>query len=114
MYLATQSFGAGATAGGWASFDRFPRRLGDVNGDDIADIVGFGENGTYVTFGTAAGTFGPLTLATGDFGAGAAAGGWASFNRYPRQLGDLNGDGRSDIVGFGDNGTYVALANASG
>ena len=38
--------------------------------------------------------------------------GWNSFDQYPRQLADVNGDGRADIVGFGSNGVYVALANA--
>jgi len=26
--------------------------------------------------------------------------GWSSFNSYPRQLADVNGDGQADIVGF--------------
>ena len=36
-------------------------------------------------------------------------GGWTSFNQYPRQLGDINGDGRNDIVGFGGSEVYVSL-----
>ncbi|MEH2417584.1 hypothetical protein [Nostoc sp.] len=36
-------------------------------------------------------------------------GAWTSFNQYPRQLGDINGDGRNDIVGFGNSDVYAAL-----
>lgn len=35
--------------------------------------------------------------------------GWESFNRHPRQVVDVNGDGRADIIGFGGHTTYVAL-----
>jgi hypothetical protein len=34
------------------------------------------------------------------------AGGWR-VKRHPRLLADLTGDGRADIVGFGDDGVYV-------
>ena len=42
---------------------------------------------------------------------GSSAGGWTSVDRYPRELADVNGDGRADIVGFGESGVHVALAN---
>src|SRR5205085_102058 len=32
-------------AGGWANNDQYPRVLADVNGDHMADIVGFGNGG---------------------------------------------------------------------
>ncbi len=54
------------------------------------------------------------TLATAAFGAGAGAGNWGSFDPYPRRPADVNGDGRDDLVGFGEAGTYVALATFSG
>lgn len=114
MKLASSSFGAELSAGAWTSNDKFPRLLGDVNGDGRADIVGFGHNGVYVALGSTNGTFGVPTLATTSFGAAAEAGGWSSQNSYLRQLGDVNGDGRFDIVGFGDAGAYVSLARADG
>jgi serralysin len=114
MTLASSFFGANSTAGGWTSNDRYPRLLGDVNGDGRADVVGFGNNGVYVALGGANGTFGVPTLATTAFGAAAEAGGWSSNNLYLRQLADVNGDGRSDIIGFGNAGTYVSLARADG
>jgi hypothetical protein len=54
--------------------------------------------------------FGPMALRLASFGAGTSAGGWASDDHFPRELADVNGDGRADIVGFGDAGVYVALA----
>ena len=41
------------------------------------------------------------------------AGGWR-VDRHPRFLADLTGDGRADIVGFGDDGVWVALSNGDG
>ncbi|MEM8637985.1 MAG: VCBS repeat-containing protein [Cyanobacteria bacterium P01_G01_bin.54] len=41
-------------------------------------------------------------------------GGWTSFDRYPRHLTDVNGDGKADIIGFGESHTSVALSNGDG
>ncbi|MPR11571.1 FG-GAP-like repeat-containing protein [Microvirga tunisiensis] len=114
MSLALAGFGSSASAGGWASNDRYPRQLADVNGDGRTDILGFGEDGVLVSLAQADGTFGGMRLASAGFGASAASGGWASNDRYPRQLADVNGDGRADIVGFGEDGVYVALATGGG
>jgi hypothetical protein len=57
------------------------------------------------------GTFQPPQIVVGDFGY--AAGGWR-VDRHLRVLGDLTGDGRPDIVGFGDAGIYAALNNGDG
>jgi hypothetical protein len=43
--LWTSTFGAST---GWTSQDKYPRMLGDVNHDHIADVVGFGNAGTFV------------------------------------------------------------------
>ncbi len=40
-----------------------------------------------------------------------AVGGWRSI---PRLLADITGDGRADIVGFGERGVFVALSNGDG
>src|SRR6266487_6196328 len=45
---------------------------------------------------------------------GANAGGWSSDNTYPRQLADVNADGRADIIGFSSAGVYESLATAGG
>ena len=41
------------------------------------------------------------------------AGGWR-VERHPRFLADLTGDGRADIVGFANEGVFVALNNGNG
>jgi hypothetical protein len=99
-------------AGGWNSNDRYPRELADVNGDGMADIVGFGEAGVYVVLATGGGHFGSTSFEFRDFAP--EAGGWNSNDRYPRELADVNGDGIADIVGFGEAGVYVALATGGG
>jgi hypothetical protein len=103
------AFGTGA--GGWSSDDTYPRELGDVNGDGRADIVGFGNAGVYVSLATGDGNFAAPTFALSTFG---TVGGWTSENLYPREVADVNADGRADIVGFGATGVYVALGNADG
>ena len=40
-------------------------------------------------------------------------GGWR-VDKHPRLLADLTGDGRADIVGFGDAGVWTALSNVDG
>ncbi len=101
----------GVTAGGWSSDDTYPRKVADVNGDGMADIVGFGNAGVYVSLATGGGSFAAPVFALSSFG---TAGGWTSENLYPREVADVNADGRADIVGFGGTGIYVALANADG
>jgi hypothetical protein len=105
-------FGAGASAGGWNSQNVYPRLLADVNGDGKADIVGFGSAGVYVALSTGSG-FRSSARWSPSFGASPSAGGWSSQNVYPRLLADVNGDGRADIVGFGNAGVYVALSSGN-
>ncbi|WP_245238793.1 FG-GAP repeat domain-containing protein [Methylobacterium platani] len=112
--LKLQNFGAGVFAGGWSNDDLFHRELADVNGDGRADIVGFGAAGTYVALADGKGGFGDAQLKLQNFGTTAGAGGWASQDRYHREVADVNGDGRADIVGFGEAGVYVSLADGKG
>jgi hypothetical protein len=102
----------GFTAGGWTSEDRYPRLLADVNGDHMADIVGFADGGVLVALATGNGHFAAPTGETGNFGFN--AGGWTSQSLYPRLLADVNADGMADIVGFGSGGVLVALATGNG
>jgi hypothetical protein len=108
--LVLRDFAVGA--GGWTSQDRFPRMMADVNGDGRADLVAFGYAGMQVALADATGGFGAPRLVLRDFAVG--AGGWASQDRFPRMMADVNGDGRADVVGFGVRGVSVALADASG
>ena len=97
-------------AGGWR-VERHPRFLADLTGDDRADIIGFGNGGVWVSLNNGDGTFRPPRLAVRDFGYD--AGGWR-VERHPRFVTDLTGDGRADIVGFGDGGVWVARNNGDG
>jgi Ca2+-binding RTX toxin-like protein len=101
----------GVTAGGWASEDLYPRHVADMNGDGYADIVGFGYAGTWVSYGSANGTFSDPSFVVANFGQTA---GWSSDNAFHRELADVNGDGRADIIGFGIAGTWVSLSQADG
>ncbi|MFL5216300.1 MAG: FG-GAP repeat domain-containing protein, partial [Microvirga sp.] len=107
-------FGTSNSAGGWSSDHQFPRELADVNGDGLADIVGFGIAGVTVALATGGGNFGPAILRLGAFGTSNSAGGWSSDDLYPRALADVNGDGLADIIGFGIAGVTVALATGDG
>src|SRR5215210_4887832 len=100
----------GYNAGGWR-VDMHPRFMADTTGDGRADIVGFGNAGVYVSLNNGDGTFQNPVLAVANFGYN--AGGWR-VERHPRYLADLTGDGRADIVGFGDAGVYVSLNNGNG
>ncbi|GBG18942.1 VCBS repeat-containing protein [Nostoc commune NIES-4072] len=99
--------------GEWTSFDKYPRQLADVNGDGRADIVGFGYDNVFVSLGQSNGTFGPTSVAKNDDFT-VNKGGWTSFDKYPRQLADVNGDGRADIVGFGYDNVFVSLGQSNG
>ncbi|MEH2065220.1 MAG: VCBS repeat-containing protein, partial [Nostoc sp.] len=92
-FVANNSFNV--NGGGWTSFDRFPRQVADVNGDGLADIIGFGQDAVFVSLGQSNGTFGSAFVASNSFNVN--GGGWTSFDRFPRQVADVNGDGLADI-----------------
>lgn len=98
-----QGYGSFASDANWGP-DK-PRMMSDVNGDGLADIVGFG---TAVQVGISTGTgFLPPAQWSTDFGAP----NWTS--KTPRMLMDVNGDGRSDIVAVNDGGVQIATSNGA-
>jgi len=97
-------------AGGWR-VDKHLRLLGDVNGDGRTDIVAFGDEFVFVALGRADGGFDPPRAVLNDLAY--EAGGWR-LDKHVRLLGDVNGDGRADIVAFGDQFVFVALGRADG
>jgi hypothetical protein len=104
--LVVANFGIEA---GW-SVDKHPRFLADLTGDGRADILGFGDAGVIVALNSVV-SFQEPQLVLSDFGY--EAGGWR-IDRHPRILADLTGDGRADIVGFGNAGVSTALSNGDG
>src|SRR5262249_37958975 len=49
----------GTQTGGWSSQDTYPRFIADITGDGFADIVGFAQNGVYVSVNTGGGELPP-------------------------------------------------------
>ncbi|GAA3185933.1 MULTISPECIES: FG-GAP-like repeat-containing protein [Streptomyces] len=93
-------------AQGWTG-GKHLRLLADVTGDGNPDIVGFGDEGVWVSHSRGDGTFEQAQLVCRGFGYHEDAGGWR-VDRHPRFVTDITGDGRVDIVGFGGPGVYVA------
>lgn len=87
------------------------RTIADINGDNRADIIGFGETAVIAALGQADGTFGqPYVLLENTF---TVSDGWVA-NKNPREVADVNGDGLVDIIGVGSTGVKVALGKADG
>jgi hypothetical protein len=86
------------------------RLLAVTTGSGHPDIVGFGDTGVSVALGKGDGTFQPAKPLFPQFGVDQ---GW-QVALHPRLLVDLTGNGHADIVGFGDGGVSVALANGDG
>jgi hypothetical protein len=106
----------GVQTGNWSSQDTYSRFMADADGDGKPDIVGFAQSGVYVSVNTS-------TLVSSSFAApkfvpdssfwGVQTGGWSSQNLYPHFMADVNGDGKSDIVGFAQSGVYVSINTSS-
>ncbi|MEU1028305.1 RICIN domain-containing protein [Streptomyces mirabilis] len=94
------------TAQGWTATKHL-RLLADVTGDGNADIVGFGDEGVWVSHNLGDGTFEQAQFVCRGFGYNDDAGAWR-IGHHPRFLADITGDGRVDIIGFGGPGVYVA------
>jgi FG-GAP-like repeat len=100
----------GYDAGGWR-VDKHPRLLADTTGDGRADVVAFGNPGVWVSRALPGERFAAPQLVVPYFGY--SAGAWR-VDKHPRFLADTTGDGRADIVGFGDAGVYVSVARGDG
>jgi FG-GAP-like repeat len=95
---------------GWR-VEKHPRLLARLTPSGFADIVGFGECGMWVALGNGDGTFKDPIVINSEFGL--EAGGW-EVDKHPRFLVDLNKDGLDDVVGFGFDGVWTAIAKGDG
>jgi hypothetical protein len=108
LYLAMADFGSDQ---GW-SVGKTPRLIGDVTGDGIIDIVGFGDSSTFVAVGSRDSSSNlqfklDPNKTIGDFG---AAEGWSgSTQQTVRALGTVAGTGsaHSDLILSGASNTQV-------
>jgi hypothetical protein len=108
--IVLSDFAYAAAGGGWR-IEQHLRFVADIRNTGRADIVGFGNNGVFVSLNKGDGEFTPPKLALGDFGY--IAGGWR-MDKHLRFLADINGNGLLDIVGFGDQHVFVAYNNGDG
>ena len=93
---------------GWR-VDHHERLMGDVDGDGDADVVGFGSWGTFVALSNGQNGFSSASVWGTDFQTNR---GWSERD-HQRTVGDVNGDGKADLIAFGDEGVYVSLSNGA-
>ncbi|KAF9524642.1 acid phosphatase-domain-containing protein [Crepidotus variabilis] len=106
-YLALNDFDHNS---GWVVY-RHPRFLADFTGNGTLDIIGFGENCVFIALNKGNGYFHPAQGVINDFTP--EAGGYF-VSTHPRFVVDLTGDGKADVIGFGDAGVYVSLNDGTG
>ncbi|MBF0432816.1 MAG: VCBS repeat-containing protein [Fibrobacteria bacterium] len=91
---------------GW-SMENTPMMVGDVTGDGLVDIIGFG--GSEILVGISNGTNFIPQIWGGYFGYND---GWR-VETTPRLIGDITGDGKDDIVGFYNNQIHTGISDGS-
>jgi phospholipase C len=95
---------------GWR-IERHLRFAVDLTGKGQADLIGFYDDDVYVAINDGTGNFGPFLAANvNNF---CYDQGWR-VETHPRFLADVTGNGLPDIVGFGNDGVWVALNNGDG
>ena len=94
---------------GWR-VEKHPRFIADLTGNKAGDIVGFADDGVYVSINNGDGTFQAKKKVINSFGYDAV--GWRIGHH--RFLVDLTGNGCADIIGFGDKAVFVSYNDGNG
>ena len=97
---------------GWR-VDSHPQLVADLSGGGRGDLVGFGDAGVWVAYNSGDGSFGQPQFIIPYYGYGTKFNEWR-VDKHPRQLARLTGSGGTDIVGFADDGVWVAIIQTAG
>lgn len=89
-----------------SDWNAIPRMMSDVNGDGLADILGFSANAVMVGLSNGKG-FQAMTPWFNGFG---SASGWKG---KPVMMGDVNGDGMADVIGVDTDGVKIATSTGT-
>jgi len=95
----------GSPGGQWAENSGNYNYVVDLNGDGKADLLWVGTQGTYVSLGRGDGVFYRVLSDPS-----ATTGQWPTDSGNRNILADVNGDGKTDFIWIGSQGTYVQVS----
>ena len=100
------TFGTGTN---WTNTLTYPRAFVDMNGDGKADVIGFKNDGVYVSLSTGS-RFATRVQWSTQFGTKDGFDG----RYHPRAVVDVTGDGLPDAVAIASDGVYVGVNTGKG